>query len=270
MALTLTYPKGGALVTGGTGSVGEGIARHLADAGVPLVFTHLGKRDKAQALEREFTEAGQDVAACQMDMTDADSIRAALHRVVERYGRLHTVACGSGVPVSFNRLADFELVEVERFLWGDALGNYRIFRSAIPLMRAGGGGSITTCTTMATRRYILFDGLSPLSKGSVEALARQTTAEEASHGIRSNEVAIGWVRATPMEEFRAMLADIPASEPVTQQARLMALLRQIVDIVPMGRPATLAEAGNLFAFLASDQAAYVTGQSIALDGGATI
>jgi NAD(P)-dependent dehydrogenase (short-subunit alcohol dehydrogenase family) len=268
MALTLTYPQGGALVTGGTGSVGEGVVRQFAAAGIPLLFTYRGNTDRAEALVAELREGGATLAAQPMDMTDVGSIQAAIDRVVAEHGRLHTVACGAGVPVRFNRLSEFSIKEVEDFLWGDALGYYRVFHTAIPALKAGGGGSITTCTTMATRRHIYFDGISPLSKGSVEALVRQTAAEERVHGIRANAVAIGWVSPQTLEQVRGW---VPAENPKTtetQQERITVLLNQIIEMVP--RPATLQEAGNLFAYLASDQASYVTGQSILLDFGATL
>ena len=70
MALTLTFPQGGALVTGGTGRLGEGIVRQLAEAGVPQVFTYMGSEDKAKALEAELAAKGHKVIALRMDSED--------------------------------------------------------------------------------------------------------------------------------------------------------------------------------------------------------
>ncbi|MDB5971381.1 MAG: family NAD(P)-dependent oxidoreductase [Hydrocarboniphaga sp.] len=268
MTISLTYPKGGALVTGGTGNVGEGVVRRLAAAGVPLVFTYRGGKERALALESELRDAGHAVTAQTMDMTDAASIQAAVEKVISEYGRLHTVACGAGVPVIFNRLSDFTIEEVEKFMWGDALGYYRVFHTAIPALKAGGGGSITTCSTIALRRHIAFDGISPLSKGSVEALVRQIAAEEREHGIRCNAVGIGWVHAFSAEQFRDWIPRENPPDPQTQEERMTVLLNQLMTMVP--RPATPTEAGNLFSYLASDQATYITGQTILLDGGATL
>ncbi|MCK9541045.1 MAG: SDR family oxidoreductase [Novosphingobium sp.] len=270
MALTLRFPRGGALVTGGTGTVGEGIVRGLCEADVPLVFTYLEQANRARELEADLQSKGHDVAAIAMDMSDAASIGAALDLVVARHGRVHTVACGSGVPVLFDQIADFPIADVEKFLWEDALGYYRVFHEAVPRLRVGGGGSITTCTTIASRRVIAYDGISPLSKGSVEMLVRQIAAEEAAHGIRANAVAIGWVARDTIERYRAMVRDTLIANPATRDERLIALMAQLLDMLRLQRLATPAEAGNLFAFLASDQAAYITGQSIALDGGATL
>jgi 3-oxoacyl-[acyl-carrier protein] reductase len=269
LAITLSYPKGGALVTGGTGCIGEGIVRRLCAAGLPLVFTYKSNADAARALEAELRAQGYDVFAQRMDMGDLQSIDSALARVVELFGRVHTVSCGSGEPVTLNRLMDFPPETVEQFLTRDALGYYRVFNRSVAVLRRSGGGSITTCTTMAFRRVFDYDGISPLSKGSVEALVRQVASEEAVHGIRCNSVAIGWVLRESMDAFVARIPPRPTA-PGNEQEYVVDMCHELVDVTRLGRMGAPHEAGDLFAFLASDQASYITGQSIGLDGGATL
>jgi NAD(P)-dependent dehydrogenase (short-subunit alcohol dehydrogenase family) len=270
MAITLTFPAGGALVAGGTGRLGEGIVRQLAKAGVPQVFTFAGNEEKARALESELREQGHVVDAVRMDSEDVGSIRAALDRVVADHGRLHTVAVGAGVPVSFAKMADFAVEDVERFVAGDALGYFRLFKQAIGIMRGSGGGSIVAVSSVAVKRVIEFDGMSPFSKGSVDALVRQLAYEEAEHGIRVNAIAIGWVDRMTLEEVQR---HIPAGRPErceTQMDMTRAILDQMTGLIRFHRPGTLEEGGNLAAFLASDQASFLTGQIIDLDGGASL
>lgn len=269
MALTLTYPQGGMLVTGGTGRVGTGIVQQLALADVPIVFTYNSNRETAEREARKLRQAGKQVLCLPLDMRDNDSIARALETVREEFGDIHGVACGSGVTVGFNKLLDFDESYVEDFLQGDALGYFRIFKQAVPLLRARGGGSLTTCTTIATRRTLIYDGISPFSKGSVEALVRQVAFEEAEHGIRCNAVAIGWIYPLPVEVVKANLP--PKPEQIESSSdRSNTLVHQLFDICKLGRPGSPEEAGNLFAFLASNQASYLTGLSIPLDGGALL
>ena len=108
-----------------------------------------------------------------------------------------------------------------------------------------------------------YDGVSPFSKGTVEALVRQIAAEEADAGIRCNAVPVSWVFDATAEEQIAQMEGLP--EP--GRSHVIALIRQLDAQTRLRRPATMLEAGNLFAFLASDQASYITGQSIRLDGG---
>lgn len=270
MALTLTFPHGGALVTGGTGRLGEGIVRQFAKAGVPLVFTYLGSEDRARALEAEMQATGAAVTALRMDAEDDASIQAALDRVVALHGRLHTVAVGAGVPVSFAKMADFPVETIEKFFAGDAMGYFRLFKAAIAIMRRTGGGSIVACSSVAAKRVIEFDGISPFSKGALNALVRQLAYEEAEHGIRVNAIAVGWIDRMTLEQTRAW---VPAGRPdkvETQMDMTRAILDQMEGLVRFHRPGTLEEGGNLAAFLASDQASFLTGQIIDFDGGATL
>jgi NAD(P)-dependent dehydrogenase (short-subunit alcohol dehydrogenase family) len=230
MAITLTFPNGGALIAGGTGRLGEGMVRQFAKAGVPQVFTFAGNEDKARALEAELKDEGHVVAAVRMDAQDMGSIRAALDRVIADHGRVHTVAVGAGVPVTFAKMADFPVEEVERFV----------------------------------------AGMSPFSKGSLDALVRQLAYEEAENGIRVNAIAIGWLDRLTIEETRQY---IPAGRPETfetQTDMTRAILDQMEGLIRFHRPGTLEEGGNLAAFLASDQASFLTGQIIDFDGGATL
>lgn len=266
MPIRLTYDVGGMLVVGGTGRVGDGVVRRLADAGVPLVFTYHRDATHAKALETELCDAGHRVCGQRMDMADTASIEVALDRVVSEYGDLHGVVCAGGPRFEFDHLMDVPVEDAERFVNGDALGVYRVAHAAVPVLRARGGGTITICTTIATKRFVEFDGLSPLSKGSVDALIRTVAADEAVHGIRCNGVAIGWVENRTVDEVREHTR-LGVTNPVTKLDRLNVLMEQVLRLARLGRPVTPAEAGTLFAFLASAEAKYLTGQVIALDSG---
>src|SRR5690606_12510365 len=204
--------------------------------------------------------------AVHMDFGDEASIDAVLKDAVARYGRLHSLACAAGMKVWFNHMADFAAEDVTRYLAGDAISYFRLFQRAIPVLRGGGGGSLTTCPTIAFKRYIKFDGLSPFSKGAVDALVRQLAAEEGEHGIRVIAVPIGWITEAEPEDLIARLSQ----DPSENSRRLIELMRQLQGWLHLGRPGRGEEAGDLFVFLASDQARYITGQSVAIDGGVTL
>ncbi len=264
MPLCLTYPEGAALVAGGTGRVGEGTMRRLVEAGVPVVFTYNSSADRARALEADLRAVGHDVHAVPMSLTDGASIDAAIARAVEvGRGRMHTVISAGGPLMPFAKMADVDEAALEQFIAEDAMGAFRLFSRCVAAMRRSGGGSLTACTTIANFRVVDYDGVSPFSKGTVEALVRQIAAEEADVGIRCNAVPVSWVFDATAEEQIAQMEGLP--EP--GRSHVIALIRQLDTQTRLRRPATMLEAGNLFAFLASDQASYITGQSIRLDGG---
>lgn len=266
MVMKLSFPEGCALVAGGTGTVGVGVVRQLAAAGLPVTLTYLRNDALAQELVARFRNEGLKVWACRMDMTAPSSIDEALAFAQSVGGRLHTVACTAGARVPFNNIADLTIEQVETFLDNDAMAYYRLVHQSVPVLRAGGGGSITLCTTIALSRVISFDGISPFSKGAVDALVRQIAWEEASADIRCNAVPISMVASESVEATRERLLTVPSPK----RDRFLALFEQMVSLMRLRGPVPPEQIGNLFAFLASEQASFITGQSIAADGGATL
>jgi len=273
MPMALTYPDGGALVTGGTGTVGAGVVEGLARAGVPLVFTYLGapgrgSEDKAAALVERLAAAGCRVRARRMDMRDPSDIEAALDEVEAWMGRVHTVITAAGAPVSFAKLADFAPEQVDAFMADDALSYFRLFRCAILRMRRSGGGSIACTSTIDVGKLALNNGLSGMSKAAVESMIRHIAAEEAQAGIRANAVRICWVNDGSYAEAEARLSPPPVDrEPGSYPEFASQVVRSHMAGIRMQRPCTTREVGDVFAYLASDQASYLTGQSLKLDGG---
>jgi NAD(P)-dependent dehydrogenase (short-subunit alcohol dehydrogenase family) len=196
-------------------------------------------------------------------MASDASVDAAIQRVIDISGRLHTLANAGGPSVIFKHMGDFTAKEVNDFTAEDAGGIFRLIQRSLPHLRAGGGGSITVCTTMALTRLIKYDGLSAYSKGAVEGLIHQLAEEEKRHKIRCNTVPIGWIADENAADFKKMAESVRATRP--NLAELVDQLREMID-----EPGKPDEAGNLFAFLASNEARYITGQKIMIDGGATL
>jgi NAD(P)-dependent dehydrogenase (short-subunit alcohol dehydrogenase family) len=263
MPLQLTFPQGATLVSGGTGRVGEGIVRCLAEAGIPVVFTWRSTAEKAARLTDELNEAGANIRACQMDNADTASIDRAIALAEELGGPLRTVIWSGGPAFAFDKLADIPPETAAQFLADDAMGAYRLTHRAVPRLRAHGGGSITLCTTIANRRVVDLDGLSPFSKNAVEAMVRQIAAEEAESRIRCNSVAVSWVTPLSKDQQIAEMAALPLAD----RDRIVGLIESMAAGTRMDRPQLPIECGWLFAFLASEQAACITGQSVAFDGG---
>ena len=259
-------------MAGGTGSIGEGVVEGLGRAGVPVLFTYLGagrqnSEEKAAALLERLTDKGYKVRARRMDMRDPVDIEAALDEVEEWTGRVHTVITTAGAPVPFAKTADYLPEEIDAFIAGDAMAYFRLFRCAVQRMRGSGGGSIACTTTIDVGKLALYNGASGMSKGAVEAMMRHIAAEEASANIRANYVRIGWVGDDSYANHQDWLEPPADGEPRTQAEMLASIGRSHMLNTPMQRPGSLREAGDVFAFLASDQASYLTGQCIQMDGG---
>jgi NAD(P)-dependent dehydrogenase (short-subunit alcohol dehydrogenase family) len=179
-------------------------------------------------LNRNCATKARKVWAQAMNMADTGSIQAAMDRVIAECGGIHGLAIGAGPMVSFEKLMDFPVEEAVRFVNEDAMGYFRLFHAVTPLLRANGGGSITTCSTFANRRILVYDGISPLSKGSVEAMVRYVAAEEGPNNIRCNAVGIGWIQ--PGNQDFSQIPPKPDVEPEDQLGRMLVQMREIVDM----------------------------------------
>lgn len=271
MSISLTFPDGGALMAGGTGSIGQGVVEGLARANVPVLFTYLGagRQDseaKAAALVERLSAEGRQVRARRMDMRDPDQIEAALDELTQWTGRVHSVITTAGAPPIFARTADYLPEQIDAFIAGDGLAYFRLFRAAVRRMRNSGGGSIACTTTIDVGKLAIYNGASGMSKALVEAMMRHIAVEEAAANIRANYVRIGWVGPDSYDDHPDW-AQPAMQEPQTQAEMLHSIGRSHMLGIPMQRPGSLREIGDLFAFLASDQASYLTGQCIKMDGG---
>lgn len=266
-SLSLTFPKGGALVAG-SGNIGGAVATHLARAGVPLILTYQKNAARALALARDLTDRGAQAQARQLDFADGAAVQRLIAEAADRFGRLHTVVYCSGPNIPFLKVREMPPQTLAAHLEADTLGCFRLLHHAIPVLEGGGGGSFTACVTMANHRTLDTDGLSAIPKAAVESMIRQVAAEEAANGIRANAVAIGWIGgfADSFAQARAYTAAMTgAAAPATR-----ALMERLMAWIRMGRPGRGEEAANIVAFLASEQASYVTGCVIPADGGAIL
>jgi 3-oxoacyl-[acyl-carrier protein] reductase len=266
-SIALSYPRGGALVAG-CGNVGSAVARRLAAAGVPVVVTYRHNAARAQDLAQELNAQGGAVHAEPLDFGTGDAVAQVLGRSVARLGRLHSVIYCAGPAIPFLPVREMPPELFAQHLQADTLGCFRLFHHAIPLLAEAGGGSLTACVTMANQRRLATDGLSAIPKAAVESLVRQVAAEEAAHGIRANAVALGWIGGFA-DSFAAARAYTAAMEG-PQAAPTRALMEKLMELIRLGRPGTGEEVANIVAFLASEQASYVTGCLVPADGGATL
>jgi 3-oxoacyl-[acyl-carrier protein] reductase len=267
--LALTFPgKGGVFVAGGDGVVGSAVVRTFTRAGVPVAFTYLANAARAKELAKEASALGAPATAYALDLGDSRATRSLLVSAARKLRGFHTVIYTAGPTLQFAPVRELPPEDAERFLLGDAMCCYRLFHHAIPLLAGGGGGALIACSSMATMRVVDNDALSAMPKAAIEALVRQVAAEEAARKIRCNAVALGWIGgwASSFEEAFA----VAESMPTDTRDRVLAMLRQMVASIRMRRPGRPQEAANLIAYLASEQASYITGRTVQADGGASL
>ena len=243
-----------ALVTGATTGIGRGTAFELAAHGAAVAINHRGKVDDARAMADAIEAAGGRALPVAMDVTVEDDVARAFAEARDAFGGLDLVVNNAGVEAPFE-VVDMPLAEWEKVIAVNLTGVFLCTREAARIMRAAGArGAIVMISSVHEvipwRQYSHYCA----SKGGLKLFVQSAARELAPHGIRVVSIAPGAIE-TPINE--AVMAD--------EEQR-----RRVQDEVPLGRWGTVSDVARAVAWAASDQAEYVVGTTIFVDGGMTL
>lgn len=245
---------GGAFVVGGSGAVGGATAERLAAMGAHITVTYGGAAERAYALVDRLVERGCTARAARMDMGDAAQVRAVVEEAAKAHGGLHTVVLAASPTNHQSHVSRLDPARYVEQLTVDSGGTFRVISAALPALRES-RGSIVVVSTVANRRFVVRDVLSSAPKAANEALVRAVAAEEGRFGVRANTVGVG-ILDEGMIEVLIDSGDIRPGD--------LELARTRIPLRCFGKARDVAAA---VAFLASDDARYITGQWIDVDGG---
>jgi NAD(P)-dependent dehydrogenase (short-subunit alcohol dehydrogenase family) len=243
----------GVCVFGGSGGLGRAICRRLAAEWSAVTFTYRSRREEAETLERELS-ARCRTAAIHADLRDDESVGSALRTAQERFGGVDSVIFATGANILQPYVSEIAAQQWDEVVQVELIGFTRVIRAALPLMRAQGGGTIVAIGSFATYSFPPGDALSAVPKAAIEMLCRAVAREEGRYGIRANVVAPGIINAGLGDQFQQQLFSPEVWEG--QRKR-----------VPLRRFGEAEEIAEAVAFLASRRSAYITGQTLIVDGG---
>jgi NAD(P)-dependent dehydrogenase (short-subunit alcohol dehydrogenase family) len=239
------------IVTGGLGGIGAATARLLAEAGARVVVTDLVDRG-GQELADELSAQRGEASFLPADLTDETQVRALVEHAVERFGRLDGAFNNAGVSQAGRSLVELTSEEFEGVMRVNALSVFHCLKHQMAAM--GDGGSIVNTSSALGVMGALDQAGYIASKHAVCGLTRAAAVEGAERGIRVNAILPGVVR-TPMQ--------VAARGSVDSEAAL-ARTRQLHLLGRMGEP---PEIGHLVRWLLSDEASFVTGALLPVEGG---
>lgn len=243
-----------ALVIGGSGGLGSAICRAMAPDWDRIL---VGYRNGEAVAAAVATGIGPKAAPQRCDLSDAESVRAAIDNAATNPGVLGAIVFAGGVPIgqpfvsTIGEPAWREVIETE------LIGFTRVVAAAIPHLRTAGGGALVAVSSFANVHFPPGDALSSVPKAAIESLCRAVAKEEGRSNIRANAVGPGIIDAGLGAEF---LRDMYNPDIWAVQRRR----------VPLRRFGTAEEVAEAVAFLASDRARYITGQTLIVDGGLSL
>ena len=241
-----------AIITGGAGGQGAAEARLFAQEGARVVFGDI-LDDQGKSLEVEIREAGGEATYVHLDVTKSQDWREAIQLAERSYGNLNILVNNAAILIR-KGVEETTSEEWDRVMDVNAKGVFLGTKEAIPSMRRAGGGSIVNISSIAGLVGNLRGGIAyTASKGAVRLFTKAAAIQYAKERIRCNSVHPGPIDTPMTLDAR--------NDPDLQEERLRR--------VPLGRSGAPEEVAYGVLYLASDEASFVTGSELVIDGGVT-
>jgi 2-dehydro-3-deoxy-D-gluconate 5-dehydrogenase len=242
-----------AIVTGGNGGIGLGMARGLARCGASVMVAGRDRAKSAAAVE-ELAGLGGKAAAVETDVTVEDSCKAMVRATVERFGRLDILVNNAGTNIR-KQPQEYSLEEWHLILESNLSSAFMCSQAAYPAMKAAGGGKIIMIGSMMSIFGASFTAPYAATKGGIVQLAKAMACAWGKDNIQVNAVLPGWIDTA-----------------LTRQARrdIEGLQERVVTRTPAGRWGDPDDFAGIAAFLASPASDFVTGAAITVDGGYSV
>ena len=241
-----------AIISGGARGMGAAEAKLFAREGAKVIICDV-LEDEGRQTEAEINEVGGDAVFVKLDVTSQDEWENAVNTAIERFGKLDILVNNAGIIVQ-STIEDMTVELWDKVMDVNAKGVFLGTKTAIPHMKEAGGGSIVNISSISG--IVGQDNVNAgynASKGAVRIFTKAAAVQYAKENIRVNSIHPGPI-ATPM-----------TAEGRADPERVALTLER----TPLGRYGEPEEVANAVLFLASDEASYVTGSEIVVDGGYT-
>ena len=237
-----------ALVTGGSRGIGRAVCLALAKSGADVAVNYAGKEEAAQQTCRMCEELGARTLAIQADVADNAQVNAMVDQVIAQFGRLDILVCNAGITRD-NLLMRMAEQDFDQVIATNLKGVWNCMKAVCRPMMKQRWGRIVSMSSVVGVAGNAGQVNYAASKAGVIGMTKSLAKELASRGVTVNAVAPGFIET-----------DMTAAMPQAAKDAMM-------PTIPMQRLGAPEDVAKAVAFLASDEAAYVTGQVLAVDGG---
>lgn len=242
-----------AVVTGSSRGIGRSIAEHMARAGAKVVVSSR-KPDACGAVAESIRNAGGEAIAVPCNISDREHLRGLVDQTMAKWGRLDILVCNAAVNPYYGPMTNMPDDAYEKIMNSNVRSNFWLCNLAVPHMAAGGGGNILIVSSIGGNQGSGTLAVYGMSKAADFSLVKSLAIEHGPKGIRANCIAPGLIKT----DF---------SRALWENAKLLENVEEGTPVRRIGMP---EDVGGVAVFLASRAAAYITGQTLVVDGGITV
>lgn len=242
-----------ALITGAASGIGRATAERFAAEGARVIVTDIDS-DGGETVAADLADDGADAEFHDLDVTDSEEFHAVVDAVAEEYG-LDIIVNNAGTGHPSARLEETDDSMRDFVIDVNVKGVWNGCHAALPHMKEQGHGSIVNVGSLASILGLPKQAAYSLSKGAVLNLTRAVAAEAGPYGVRANTVCPGFTDTSLLEQYLAMQDDPEAAREA------------MAEDYPLKRLGEAEEVADSILFLASDEASFVSGHGLVVDGG---
>ena len=245
------------LVTGAGGGIGQSIVRRFLNEGRHVVMIDLDVERLKTIVESE-NYAKEDVSTYAIDITKEDAVKKGIEEIVKETGHIDTLVNTAGICGAYNLAVDYDFTNFSKIYEVNVFGTFLMMKYCLPHLLESKGSIINFGSVSGIQGYKYEIGYGS-SKAAVIEMTRNVANEYGSEGVRCNSVSPGWVNTSMMHKTIENYRDIGMKDPESW-----------ITFGAIKRPAEPEEIADAVCFLSSDQAAYINGANLVIDGGMII
>jgi 3-oxoacyl-[acyl-carrier protein] reductase len=246
--LIMSFKDKVVLVTGGTRGIGKAIVEEFAGAGATVIFTYAKSDELAAQITRDLKAQGHNAVGFKVDVSDYEAVQKFKEDVLDNYQRVDILVNNAGI-IKDKALMMMSLEEWRQVIDTNLNGTFNVTKAFLVNFLKQKSGAIINISSVSGIEGLPRQSNYASSKGGINSFTKSLAREVGQYGIRVNAVAPGFIKTDMVDGLN------------------QDYLKSMTDQIPLGRLGKPEEVAKITAFLASDKAAYITGQIVRIDGG---
>ncbi len=241
-----------AVITGATGGIGTRVIRKFYDNGYDIAMLDIAEEPLKALIEKEGYDESR-VSWYVLNISSEDQVKSTIEAIKEKCGRIDALVNIAGVLGKYNTTEEYGFDNFRKIYEINVFGPFLTMMYALPIMREQGSGAIVNFGSVSGMTGYTYEIGYGSSKWAVIGMTKNVANEYGQYGVRANSISPGWVNTNMFKNSLVDYAEQFGKGEVT--------------LGPMGRPAEPQEIANVVYFLCTDEASYINGSNILVDGG---